>query len=514
MAQTKVTAMSATLFLLATLTAASSSDPTIEQDPNGKQGWYSAPNYRGTLEIIWPCLLTVFLCCWNAIHLDIPHPRSTWQQCWTDRTACLLLGVLAPEIFINSAFWERCRAKAEFEHTVRVLGKENWSMTHGFYAGMGGFAVHLGSEAIAGDPDCTHAYVLEKSICHLFCTGQLRPDTWINKKDIDDKGKADSLVKALTVLQISWLLVQCCARLVQRLPLTTLEVGTLAYIPCAILTYYLWWDKPYEINTPTQLEVIDVLKTSSVNKVNEDPGFSGVGNEASSSEVRTISLRDSLGLITNTPNAFEGTYALTDIDMGSSSTKDALTARPSNGTERVAKLAPSVGEAGGFPAQHEMYSTYAISSALSHWEEGSTDPSTQVLILAVVFFVVGGVHLCAWNSSFATTGEQIAWKVCSILITTSIPVLCLLCIVLVWIEDTLRQKVRRQTRGRSSFLYNLSRQILEVWDKVEAVVIFIFLVLYVAARFYLIVECFVGLRAAPKAVYRTPEWTAFIPHVG
>jgi hypothetical protein len=37
---------------------------------------------------------------------------------------------------------------------------------------------------------------------------------------------------------------------------------------------------------------------------------------------------------------------------------------------------------------------------------------------------------------------------------------------------------------------------------------------YAFARLYLIVEVFMGLRAVPAAVYKTPEWSDFLPHVG
>jgi hypothetical protein len=135
------------------------------------------------------------------------------------------------------------------------MGQENWSMTHGFYAQMGGFAVDFMSEGLGDNLNCEIGYVQTDSIRRYLKQGRLNPNTWITEKEIQDKGKSDSLGKSLTILQLSWLLVQCSARLVQHLPLTTLELSTLAYIPCALVIYYLWWDKPYEINTPTHLDL-------------------------------------------------------------------------------------------------------------------------------------------------------------------------------------------------------------------------------------------------------------------
>jgi hypothetical protein len=230
-------------------------NPIIDQNPDGKQGWYSAPNYRGTLDIVWPCLLTIFLCCWNAIHPGVPHPKSTWLQRWFDRIICLFLSTIAPETFVWFAYRERLWAKAGYEELVTIMGRKNWSMAHGFYAQMGGFAVKLISEDLGHNLSCEIGYVQADSIRRYLEQGGLNPNTWITEQEIQNKGKSDSLGKSLTILQLSWLLFQCSARLVQHLPLTTLEISTLAYIPCALVIYYLWWDKPYEINTPTYLDL-------------------------------------------------------------------------------------------------------------------------------------------------------------------------------------------------------------------------------------------------------------------
>jgi hypothetical protein len=227
------------ILILFSLVATAAMDPIINQNPNEKQGWYSAPNYRGTINIIWPCLLTIFLCCWNAIHPGVPHPKSTWLQGWFDRIICLCLGAITPEIFVWFAYRERLWAKADYEELVTIMGRENWSMTHRFYAQMGGFAVNLISDRPGEDLECEIGYVKADSIRRYFEQGRLNLNTWVTEQEIQHKGKPDSLGKSLTILQLSWLLVQCSARLVQHLPLTNLELSTLAYIPCAVVVYYL-----------------------------------------------------------------------------------------------------------------------------------------------------------------------------------------------------------------------------------------------------------------------------------
>ena len=48
--------------------------------------------------------------------------------------------------------------------------------------------------------------------------------------DIADKSKANDLAKFLVVLQASWMLLQVLGRLIARLPVTLLEVNTVAHV--------------------------------------------------------------------------------------------------------------------------------------------------------------------------------------------------------------------------------------------------------------------------------------------
>ena len=75
----------------------------------------------------------------------------------------------------------------------------------------------------------------------------------ISKEDIVDKSKADNLSKMISMVQALWMLAQIIGRLVVDLPVTLLEVNTLAHVICALIIYILWWDKPKLINEPTKL---------------------------------------------------------------------------------------------------------------------------------------------------------------------------------------------------------------------------------------------------------------------
>jgi hypothetical protein len=77
----------------------------------------------------------------------------------------------------------------------------------------------------------------------------------ISKKYLQDKSKANSLAKSLVCLPASWFCVQCLVRVGQALPVTLLEINTVAHSICALLVYILWWSKPLDVEQPTYLPV-------------------------------------------------------------------------------------------------------------------------------------------------------------------------------------------------------------------------------------------------------------------
>lgn len=69
--------------------------------------------------------------------------------------------------------------------------------------------------------------------------------------DIRDRSKASLFTKALLVCQVLWFLVACINRGVQGLPLSLLEISTIAHALCSLLTYAVWWRKPKDVSHQT-----------------------------------------------------------------------------------------------------------------------------------------------------------------------------------------------------------------------------------------------------------------------
>src|SRR5436190_22108739 len=66
-------------------------------------------------------------------------------------------------------------------------------------------------------------------------------------EDIQDKSKGDFISKGLVILQTGWFVLQCIARGVQGLRITELELVTIAFAGLNFVMYWLWWDKPLNV---------------------------------------------------------------------------------------------------------------------------------------------------------------------------------------------------------------------------------------------------------------------------
>ena len=73
------------------------------------------------------------------------------------------------------------------------------------------------------------------------------------EEEIKDRGKSDWLAKSLVLLQTSWFVMQCIAHAIEHLPLTHLEVVTLAYASVNFVIYIFWWNKPLNVNRPVRV---------------------------------------------------------------------------------------------------------------------------------------------------------------------------------------------------------------------------------------------------------------------
>ncbi|KAJ2913944.1 hypothetical protein MD484_g6457, partial [Candolleomyces efflorescens] len=107
----------------------------------------------------------------------------------------------------------------------------------------------LPPDAILDDKRSDRLYTAAREELQNLLTSKL------TREDIVDRSKGDALTKGLVIIQTLWFTAQCIARLVQRLALTELEVVTLAYAVLNGVTYFFWWDKPLDVQSPVILHL-------------------------------------------------------------------------------------------------------------------------------------------------------------------------------------------------------------------------------------------------------------------
>lgn len=139
-----------------------------------------------------------------------------------------------------------------------------WTLEHSYYAQMGGLvyqdracrtrksyialtARKLGPHFIWSDSNAPHP--LEHCV--------------LRKEDIEDKSKANWLVKGFAVLQITWIILSVIVRHINELPISQIEIATIAFSVMAIFIYLVNWWKPKDISQPTIIQNARLMSGSS-----------------------------------------------------------------------------------------------------------------------------------------------------------------------------------------------------------------------------------------------------------
>ncbi|KAK0734269.1 hypothetical protein B0T26DRAFT_687899 [Lasiosphaeria miniovina] len=335
------------------------------------------PDFRGTLDILWSSLFTVFACTWTIQHPNVPEQRRGRYPGWKGDLRWGLRGfwtsiklafsiVIAPEIIITIATSDFILARLSFRDINAHFKEDNvpWTLSHSHFADMGGFVIRVADETEAGlvpDSKISHHnpyHLSAADILDLRREGHIRRLPSITEEELHDRSKADPALKAIAVTQIFFSMLQVTIRACRQLTISLLELSVLAFAACAIAIYALYWKKPKSVlSSVTILEykgsippdVFNVLQqrkiknqTRSMVRVLFPPGFSP--------------LRRNTG--------FPGEPF---CNTGSKWTK------VSQGTEWIFRMS-------GLGA-------------------------------AMIF---GGVHVAGWNFVFPTRAEQIAWRTASL----------------------------------------------------------------------------------------------------
>ena len=203
-------------------------------------GWVPEPHGRGTWSIVWSCLVTIFICTWSVLHLDVPK-RHGWWYLFYRKVGWMLLAALAPEYNLFMAVDNFFQARVLLGYLV-THGGDEWTLVHAEFAVAGGIRVK--------SPESDE--IMPKRIESLrkaVESGQINEPT-ISEDKLRSRSKSDGVVKLIALLQITWFGLQALFRAIQHLQVTALEIMTVAFFVMAVLIYAFRWNRPQDIEYP------------------------------------------------------------------------------------------------------------------------------------------------------------------------------------------------------------------------------------------------------------------------
>ncbi|KAL2069935.1 hypothetical protein VTL71DRAFT_14614 [Oculimacula yallundae] len=324
-------------------------------------GWVGQPDQRGTSDIIWSCVLALFICLWAMLHLNVPA-RSESQWSWICRKARhMLLGAVLPEIPSSVAIGQWASARRSVAD-MKAAGHEGWTMVHAFYVEMGGFLLQTTQQ-----PSFPPFPISPKQFQYLLDHGYVgRPS--ITKKEILDKSKADTVIKLFAFVQILWLIMQNIARAALNMPVSTLELSTMGTVTASLVSMAAWFSKPLDVSEPTILvantSISDILSKAQASA--KEP-YKNV-------PLDFIEKRDHIGMLYT---------RIFHIDM-------------------VTKQRPLP----RLPNEPDMW----------------FDNYFTVSLTAAPFAILSGILMIGWNFSFPTSTEKTIWRVASLTYITSLAI--------------------------------------------------------------------------------------------
>ncbi|KAJ5615831.1 hypothetical protein N7537_000945 [Penicillium hordei] len=228
------------------------------------EGWQLDDNTRSSWDIFWTCVSTILACTWTALHISVPTRTETQAVFLWWKAAAWVGTILAPEFMAGTAaeeLWQARSAAARCNDAFRIVNSEGgdsgssevpktpkteefdgrWGTVQGFCLGMNGVLLQT-------KDDWTYP-VHCSNVVALIKTRVIKP-SHLRTTDIQDRAKADSFAKGFSLLQAFWVTCNVIARRAYNMPITALEIATVAYISCAAATYVIWWNKPKDMVTP------------------------------------------------------------------------------------------------------------------------------------------------------------------------------------------------------------------------------------------------------------------------
>lgn len=320
----------------------------------------------------------------------------------------------------------------------------------------------------------------------------------ITEEEIQDRSKGDFISKGLVVVQSTWFVLQCLARAVKHLPVSELEVMTLAYATLNFVTYAIWWNKP--LNVQRSFRVYKKARNGQSTGTagggdrsgDDDAGESSTDGDASGEQLlptipsqstsfshSATDQKNVLRRVISSINRILSNWYELKLALSRTYAAPVNLFLPMMGLTRA-----NYGDQTKVPTYHaEIGNTYVVGSSFP-------DPKLT-FIVACIAMIFGAIHCAAWLFEFPSQLERVLWR------TSSLAITCLPLVEALSVTHTMAIG-----RGSNAF-----------WAAQVRILVITPAIIYIFARLDLLVQAFISLRALPPRVYETVPWTTYIPHI-
>lgn len=427
---------------------------TLTSLPCGRvRFWVDQADHRGTFDIVWSTVFTMFICTYTILCLNVPAPKDTWWKILRRRIMWMGLGILGPEFVLTFAAGQWSRARQSVED-FRDSGYIGWNIRHAFFADMGGFVLCA--------QGCQPFPLNAKQLHWLVVNGHVAYPQ-VPDDEIRDRSKQDTVAKLVTAFQVGYLVVQTIGRRAQDLTITALELNTLAVVVCSLMTSYTWLRKPVDVQSPTRIEA-----HSSMEAIHDFRSWS------------------------HTPLDF-----VDENGPGWAMNIQPFMKMPVIEPERPIQRIPNDRFPMNAYGNQEYYLCFAtlIFSAVHVAGWNFSFPSrTEQILWRVSSMLLFGITVAFWILETVASWKRLGrWK-------------------LLYLAIFKRDKMEEFRRARAEKLPEATEPTVlplpwEFWT------IFPLALLYGFARMFLLVEGFAELRAAPSSAFVSVNWSQYWPHM-
>ncbi len=190
--------------------------------------------------------MTIFLCTYTVLHLDVPHTGGKWRRKLGPRGLkifAMVGGMLAPEFIACRAILE-WRMARDLTNQVRTNndGWSAWTMMQSHFVLMGGITMN--------DSRGASYRLSSKNLIRLSENSTIAFESMPTDADIRDRSKADTLSKIITLIQVLWFVMQVISRPIAGLTVSLLELSTTGLVFFAVVSYSMWFSKPFDVTIP------------------------------------------------------------------------------------------------------------------------------------------------------------------------------------------------------------------------------------------------------------------------